>query len=116
MTGATYSHDEHDLDLPSDGVREITPAAAPAIDPEHIVPSGDGWMDPATEALPSATIEPNIDLTLHESRVAKLPDPWIHPRPRAPNRLRPCLSNLIGRRSWSFPPRISFSTRPWAMC
>ena len=32
-------------------------------------------MDPATEALPSAVIEPNIDLTLHESRVVKLPDP-----------------------------------------
>ena len=35
----------------------------------------DGWMDPAMEALPSAAIEPNIDLTLHESRVDKLPDP-----------------------------------------
>ena len=32
-------------------------------------------MDPGTEALPSAVIEPNIDLTLHESRVVKLPDP-----------------------------------------
>ena len=32
-------------------------------------------MDPATEALPSVEIEPNIDLTLHESRVVKLPDP-----------------------------------------
>ena len=32
-------------------------------------------MDPATEALPSAAIKPNIDLTLHESRVDKLPDP-----------------------------------------
>ena len=34
----------------------------------------DGWMDPAMEALASAAIEPNIDLTLHKSRVAKLPD------------------------------------------
>ena len=32
-------------------------------------------MDPVTAAVPSAAIEPNIDLTLHESRVAKLPDP-----------------------------------------
>ena len=32
-------------------------------------------MDPATEALSSAAIELNIDLTLHESRVVKLPDP-----------------------------------------
>ena len=59
MTGAPYSHDEHDLDLPSDGVREITPAAAPALNPEQIVPSEDGWMDPATrsEPLASVTIE-----------------------------------------------------------
>ena len=35
----------------------------------------DGWTDPVTEAVPSAAIEPNIDLTLHESRVGKLPDP-----------------------------------------
>ena len=35
----------------------------------------DGWIDPITEAISSAAIEPNIDLTLHESRVAKLPDP-----------------------------------------
>ena len=34
----------------------------------------DGWMDPATEALPSSAIEPNIDLTLHKSRVDKLLD------------------------------------------
>ena len=35
----------------------------------------DGWIDLATEAVSSVAIEPNIDLTLHESRVAKLPDP-----------------------------------------
>ena len=34
----------------------------------------DGWIDPVTEAVSSAAIEPNIDLTLHESRVAKLSD------------------------------------------
>ena len=33
MTGAPYSRDEHDLDLPSDGVQEITPAAALALNP-----------------------------------------------------------------------------------
>ena len=35
----------------------------------------DGWIDPTTEVVFLAAIEPNIDLTLHESRVAKLPDP-----------------------------------------
>ena len=34
MTGAPNSHDEHDLDLPSDDVREITPMVAPALNLE----------------------------------------------------------------------------------
>ena len=47
MSGAPHSHDEHDLTPLSDGVREITPVATPALDPEQITPSEDGWMDPA---------------------------------------------------------------------
>ena len=35
----------------------------------------DGWIDPVTEAVSSAAIEPNIDLTLHKSRVVKPLDP-----------------------------------------
>ena len=50
MSGAPHSLDEHDLALPPDGVREITPVATPALDPEQIGPSEDGWIDPATEA------------------------------------------------------------------
>ena len=72
---ASRGHDEYDLALPSDSVQEIAQAAAPTPNSEPVAPSVDGWMDPATEALPSAVIEPNIDLTLHESRVVKLPDP-----------------------------------------
>ena len=48
MSGAPHSHDEHDLALPSYGVREIAPAATPALNPEQIVPSEDEWMDPST--------------------------------------------------------------------
>ena len=33
MSGAPNSHDEHDLNLPSGGVREITPEATPAVNP-----------------------------------------------------------------------------------
>ena len=33
MSGVPNSHDEHDLDLPSDGVWEITPMAALALNP-----------------------------------------------------------------------------------
>ena len=47
MSSAPHSHDEHDLALPSDGVREIAPAVTPALNPEQIVPSDDGgWTPP----------------------------------------------------------------------
>ena len=72
---ASHCHDEHDLALPSDSVLETAPATAPTLNSEPIVPSMDGWIDPATEAVSSAAIEPSIDLTLHESRDAKLSDP-----------------------------------------
>ena len=63
MSGAPNSHDKHDVDLPSDGVREITPAAAPTLNSEQIVPSEDGWMDPAMEAAHSAALEPDTSPT-----------------------------------------------------
>ena len=65
-TGAPNSHEEHDLDLPSDDVWEIAPAAAPALNLEQIMPSEDGWMDPATKVAHSAVIELNTDLTSKE--------------------------------------------------
>ena len=34
MSGAPHNHDEHDLALPSDSVREITPATTLALNPE----------------------------------------------------------------------------------
>ena len=71
---ASHGHDEYDLALPSDSVQEIAQVTAPTLNSEPGVPSADGWMDPATQALPLAAIEPNIDLTLHESCVVKLPD------------------------------------------
>ena len=61
MTGAPNSHDGNDFDLPSDIVWEIAPALAPGIKPEQIVPSVDGWMDPATEAVHSSVPEPNTE-------------------------------------------------------
>ena len=42
MTGVSHSHDEHDLALSSDSVREITLATTPAFNPEQIAPSEDG--------------------------------------------------------------------------
>ena len=70
LLNAPHGHDEHDLALPSDSVREIALAIAPTLNPEPIAPSRDGWIDPATEAALSSAIEPSIDLTLHGSRDA----------------------------------------------
>ena len=74
MSGALHSHDEHDLALPPDGVQEITPAATLALKPEKIVPSEDGWMDPAMEAAHSSAMEPNTDSTSKEICVTGPPD------------------------------------------
>ena len=37
VSGAPHSHDEHDVTLPSDSVREIASATTPAVNPEEIV-------------------------------------------------------------------------------
>ena len=71
MPGAPHDHDEHDLALPSDSVREITPAIAPALNLEQIAPSEDGWIDPVMEAALSVAIEPDTDFTPYKSRVAE---------------------------------------------
>ena len=63
MTGAPNGHDGHHLDLPVDCIQEIAPAGAPGINPEQIVPSEGGWMDPVTEAAHSSASEPNTDPT-----------------------------------------------------
>ena len=68
------SHVTHDLDLSSDGVRDIAPVAALALNLEQITPSEDGWMDPATEASHSSVLEPNTDFTSKEICVAGPPD------------------------------------------
>ena len=69
MSGTPNIRDKHDLDLPSDSVREIAPTAAPRINPGQIAPLEDGWMDPATEAAHSSALEPNTDPTSCESGV-----------------------------------------------
>ena len=113
MLGAPHSLDEHDLALPSDGVREITPVATPAFDPEQIMSSEDGWTDPATETAHSVAIEPDTDFTPYETCVAGPLDssPSIGSEPLA---FVPIRSDWAP--TWSFPRRISFSTHPWATC
>ena len=73
-SGAPNSHDEHDLNLLSDSIRDIAPVAAPDLNPGQIASSKDGWMDPATEAAYSSAVEPNIDSTIKGICVTGPPD------------------------------------------
>ena len=73
--GASNGHDEHGLDLLSDNTRDIAPAAAPDFNPEQIVPSEDGWMDPAMEAAHSSAVEPSTSFTPKEACDTGPPDP-----------------------------------------
>ena len=66
MSGAPHDHDEHDLALTLDCVQEITPATTPALNPEQIAPSEDGWIDPATEAAHSSAVEPKTEFASSE--------------------------------------------------
>ena len=66
MSDASDRPNKHDLDLPSDSIRAIAPAAAPGNNPEQTVPSEDGWMDPATEVAHSSALEPNTHSTSYE--------------------------------------------------
>src|SRR4051812_31928795 len=84
MSGALRNHDEHDLTLPSDSVREITPATTPALNSEQIAPSEDGWIAPPRR--PHSQWRESRILTSPPTR-AVLPNRWIRPRPRAPSRL-----------------------------
>ena len=70
-SGAPHNHDKHAVTLPSDYVWEIAPAITPALNPEQIAPSEDGWIDPATKAALSVAIEPDTDFTPYESCVAE---------------------------------------------
>ena len=113
MSGAPHNHDEHDLALSPDSVREITPATTPALNPEQIAPSVDGWLDPATEDPHSVAIAPNTDFTSYETRVAEPLDS------SSATDSEPLVSVPI-KSDWA--PIMEFSsadissTRPWAMC
>ena len=50
MTVVPYRHDEYDLNLSPVRTQEIAPVTTPALDPEQIVPSEDGKLNPTTEA------------------------------------------------------------------
>ena len=67
VSGAPHSHDEHDVTLPLDSVREIASTTTPAFNPEQIAPSKDGGIDPAMEVALSVAMETDTDFTPYES-------------------------------------------------
>ena len=71
MPDAPRSHDEQDVTLPSDSVREIAFVATLAFNTEQVAPSESGGMDPAMEAALLVAIESDTDFTPYESRVAE---------------------------------------------
>ena len=50
MPDAPCSHEEQDVSLRSDSVREIAFAATPVFKKEQVTQSESGWMDPTMEA------------------------------------------------------------------
>ena len=109
MSSAPHSHDEHDLALPLDSVQEIAPATTPALNPEQIVPSEDGWIDPSMEAALSVVIEPNTDFTSYESRVAEPLDSSPASEPPASVPIESDWAPVV-----EFTSADIFSTRPLA--
>ena len=74
VSGGPNNHDVHDLDRQSDSIRNIAPATAPNFAPEQVVPSKDGWMDPASKAAHSSALEPNTDSSPKGICISRPPD------------------------------------------
>ena len=71
MTAVPGHHDEHDLDLSSGHTQEIAPVTALALEPERTTSSEDRKLNPATEAVDSAALEPHTDPTSSEVCVTR---------------------------------------------
>ena len=74
MAAAPCHHDEHDLNLSSDHAQEIAPVTALTLDPEQIVLSEDGKLNPVAEAADSAAMEPHTDPTSSGACVTETSD------------------------------------------
>ena len=112
-SGAPNNHDVHDLDRQSDSIQNIAPATSPDFAPERVVPSKDGWMDPAQK--------PHTPRNWSQTQTPLLkgsvsPDPQTHLQQCVPDCMHLCPLNLTGLQSWSSPPRISFITHPSETC
>ena len=83
VPGAPDSHDEHGLDLLSDNARDISPAAAPKLNPGQVALPMDGGPDPTPQAAHLSVVEPNTGPTAVEACIPGPPDsyPAVGPGP-----------------------------------
>ena len=109
LPSALHCPDEHDLALPPNSALEAAPASALTLNLEPTAPIEDGWLDAASGAAIPMAIGPNTIPVLCKACDSKVPDSSPDSEPSAP---LPIKSDW--RRSWSSPPRTSFSTRPLA--
>ena len=81
---APHCHDGHDLALLPNSAPEAALVSAPTFSSEPTAPIEDGWLDTASGAAISTTIEPNTSLVLCEARDSKVPDSFPDSEPSAP--------------------------------
>ena len=80
----SHCHDGHDLALPSDSAQSTAQVSAPTLSSEPTAPIEDGWLDTASGAAVSTTIEPNTSLNLCTTCDSKVPDSFPDSEPSAP--------------------------------
>ena len=86
---APHCHDGHDLALPPNSAQEAAPVSAPTLSSEPTAPIEDGWLDTASGAAISTTIELNTSLVLREARDSKVPDSVPNSESSAPLPIEP---------------------------
>ena len=84
LPGAPHGHDEHDLALPPDSALEAAHESAPTPSSEPTAQIEDRWLDAASGAAISTTMEPNTDLVLCKARDSEVPDSLPDSEPPAP--------------------------------
>ena len=97
MVAAPCHLDEHDLNLSSDLAQEIAHLTALALDPEQIMSSEDGKLNPAAEAADSAALEPHTYLTSSRACVTGTSDssPAIGSELRASTPIKPNQATIM---------------------
>ena len=82
--GMPHCRDAYDLALSPNSTPEAAPASASTLSSEPTMPIEDGWLDTASRAAVSATIEPNTSIILCAACVSMVPDSLSVSEPPTP--------------------------------